>query len=148
MGRTRTIKKEPTTTIEVYLADGMIIDDIQKKGDSKPETVRKMFLEYFGKEVVENKRREIRKKLDRECLLGSESPDQSTLDNMYFPRKEFKDIEYSRRELVEMILQAKPSKDPLAKRNADDSITKAVNKGFLRELDTGMFQVVKMWFKK
>ena len=147
MGRIRTIKKEPTTTIEVYLADAMLVDEIQRRGVSKPETVRKMFLEYFGKDKVEEKRREIRKKLDRDCFLGNETPDQSTIDNIYYPRRKFEDIEYTPDELMEMIKKARRDKSELANRRAADSIQKAVNRG-----DCGVngenqtFTIIRKWF--
>ena len=147
MGRTRTIKREPTTTIEIYLADGMLVDDFQRLKESKPEAVRRMFLEYFGKERVEEKRKEIRKKLDRDYLLGSEIPDQSRLDNMYFPRKQFKDLEYTSEEMIELVKKGRKYKGDLADRYAADSIQKAVNRGDLSvNTENQTFTILRKWF--
>jgi len=146
MGRTRTIKREPTTTVEIYLADGMLIDDFQKLKESKPEAIRRMFLEYFGKERVEEKRKEIRKKLDRDYLLGSEIPDQSTIDNMYYPRKQFKDLEYKALDLLEIVKQAKRLKGELSDRNAADSIQKAINRGDAIVNPGNTVTILRKWF--
>ena len=147
MGRKRVIKKEPTTSLSAYVLDAMILDDYQQSGETKPDALRRLFKTFFPPDVITAKKRELQKKLDRQVLLHGSIGDQSTIDNMYYRTKEFKDIEYTRRDIRDMILEVNPSKDPLAKRNADDSITKAVNKGFLEPTEAGKYKFITVWFK-
>src|SRR4029078_6706376 len=129
MGRKYVIKKEPSTTTSLYVIDSSILDDYTKPGETKPDALRRIFVAFFGEDVIKQKRREIQKKLDRQNLINGSLGDQSRLDNMYFPQKTIKDLEYEPLELMEIIKEAKRLKGELADRNAADSIQKAVNRG-------------------
>jgi hypothetical protein len=147
MGRRYVIKREPTSSLTVYLVDSLLVDDARIQSDqSKTDTVRRIFIEYFGEDKVKAKLKELQKKADRQAVIGGSRGDQSTIDGIYFPKKEFKDICYNQDDLLDIIIEAKGFSGSLAKARALDSLTKAVNRGDIKR-DLGGFRIIRRYWE-
>ena len=147
MGRKRVMRKESLTTLSAYLPEAMIVDDEQRPNESsKAETLRRIFIAYFGEDRIREKRKEIQKKLDRHELIHTGTGDQYTLDNEY-PKKTYKDSVWSQEDLLSIIIEAKQFHGKLAKANALDSINKAVNRGDIERVERG-FKVIHRYWEK
>ena len=145
MGRKIMIKTEPLTSLSAYVVDAMIVGDFQKGGESKADALRRIFIKAFGEHVIAEKKEELRKKIYLQSLSESDADSQTMLDNQ-FDILQIKDVGVSRKELMQVIIQEKDwIKDPLAKMHADESITKALNRGdAIQEND--LIKVVNKWY--
>lgn len=147
MGRPRIIRNEQTTTISVFLADALLLDEFKLSKEVQPEAHRRIFKEYFGEDKIKQKQDEIRKKLSRQQVNNTGA--QDTLDSTYYPKGTYKDLSISHDELMDQIIVDKNSgKNPLARRNADDSIRKAIVRKDLIVVGKGQYQLIRQWWKK
>lgn len=146
MGRKLVIRSEPLTSLSVNLIDSMLLDNERRSKESKADTLRRIFIQYFGEDKVREAKEELQKKLDRQALLHGETGDQNTIDNVYYPKRSYKDIEYERKELADIIIEAKQWKTNLAGRTADDSILRALERGDCKKTETGQYQIINRWF--
>lgn len=147
MGRTRVFRNEQTTTISVFLADALLLDDMKKGKEIQPEAHRRIFKEYFGEDKIKQKQDEIRKKLSRQNLDNTGA--QATIDSTYYPKGTYKDLSISHDELIEQIVTDRDArKDPLAKRYADDSIRRAITRQDVIVVGPKQYQLKRQWWKK
>lgn len=142
MGRNRVIRPEPMTSISVYMVDSMLLDDYRIGRETKSEALRRLFITMFGEEKVKEKKEEMIKKLVRQQSTPRAVSDQKTIDNVFYPDKTFKDLLYTRDELLAIITQATRFK----RVEAYNSILKAINRGDAEKVGEN-YKIATEWWK-
>jgi len=145
MGRQRVYHEEHTTTITAYQAEAWLVEKFQKTGETRADSLRRIFLNQFGKEMVEEAINEVQKKLERQALVKVDSGVQMEIIDSNTGRM-FKDIAWSQKEMIDIVIEAKELKGDLAKRNADDSLQRAINRGDAQRTEEGKYVIIRKWF--
>lgn len=143
MGRHAKIKSEPTTSLTVFRVDSMLLDDFVLPDETKTEALRRIFITFFTEAKVKAKKEELIKKLVRQQSIPRAVSDQKTFDNVFYPNKTFKDLEYTKQELAAMIKEARRCTEA----EAENSILKAVNREDAIETQNG-YSINREWWKE
>ena len=148
MPRGFTPRREPTSSLTCYISDLKLIGDVQAKGETKADALRRIFLTYFGADKVKQAQETVQKNLVRQTrnLRGFDGEhQQAVLIDPDLPVKTFKDYEYTRHEIRDIIEQEKG----WTKLMAENSIIKAEARGDLEQLrNEDRYKIHLEWWKE